>query len=259
VLKLAAGEAGNVIEVEATIQWQTHERLLKVGFPLTVSNPKATYDLGLGVVQRDTNSQSMHEVPAQGWADITDEDGSYGITVFSDRKYGWDKPSAHKLRLTLLHTPGVAQKSPEQAELDIGRTHKLRYAVAGHEGDWRTRGAVALGQSLNQPLVTAAVAPHDGRLGQSFGFLRTSSDQLTLMSLKKAERSDDIVVRVRETQGTRLSSARIWFAAEIESAVEVDGQEMPVGEAAFTGNAVQFEIGGYQPKAFAVRLRRCPV
>jgi alpha-mannosidase len=215
-----------------------------------------TYDLGLGVAQRGNNSPKMHEVPAQQWADLTDAEGRYGVTILSDCRYGWDKPADNKLRLTLLHTPGVADKNVHQAELDVGRTHRLRYALAGHVGDWRTGKAVALGHRFNQPLTAAVVASHDGALGRRFEFLSVSCDQVSVMALKQAERTDEIVVRVRETYGRPLTGARIRFAARIESAVEVDGQELHRGNAIVDGNEIRFDLAAFQPKAFSVRLER---
>jgi hypothetical protein len=34
----------------------------------------------------------------------------------------------------------------------------------------------------------------------------------------------------------------------------VDGQEMPRGNARYAGACLEFELGPYQPKAFAVKL-----
>ncbi|MDQ9758250.1 glycoside hydrolase family 38 C-terminal domain-containing protein, partial [Acinetobacter baumannii] len=70
---------------------------LKERFSLAVSNETATYDLGLGAIKRKNNTEQLYEVPAQKWADIT-EDG-FGVSVISDSKYGWDKPENNVLRM----------------------------------------------------------------------------------------------------------------------------------------------------------------
>lgn len=89
------------------IDWQSSNALLKAEFPLSVSNPEAVYDLGVGSVARGNNTATAYEVYAQQWADLTDADGSYGVSVLNDSKYGWDKPADNTLRLTLLHTPAT--------------------------------------------------------------------------------------------------------------------------------------------------------
>ena len=72
------------VDVENFVDWKSPNSLLKVSFPLTASNPKATYDLGLGTIQRGNNTPDHYEVPAQQWADITDQGGKFGVAVLSD-------------------------------------------------------------------------------------------------------------------------------------------------------------------------------
>jgi hypothetical protein len=95
------------------------------------------------------------------------------------------------------------------------------------------------------------------------GFLRLDSDQLTVVALKLAERLDQVVVRVRETHGRPLAGAQIAFPAPVQSAVQVDGQEWPFAAGADgyadvgaerAGAAIQFDLGPFQPKAFAIQL-----
>ena len=99
------GSRADRIDFYNEIDWQSTNALLKAEFPLSVSNPEATYDLGIGSVKRGNNTQTAYEVYAQYWADLTDANGSYGVSVLNDSKYGWDKPNDHTIRLTLLHTP----------------------------------------------------------------------------------------------------------------------------------------------------------
>ncbi len=107
--------------------------LLKAEFPLNVDNEKATYDLGIGSVQRGNNILTAYEVYAQYWADLTDSDGSYGVSIMNDSKYGWDKPDNHTLRLTLLHTPETKNNYPYQDRQDLGY-HTFTYSLVGHAG-----------------------------------------------------------------------------------------------------------------------------
>ena len=74
------------------MDWRSLNALLKVQFPLTVSNEKATYDIGLGSVERGNNRENSYEVYSHEWTDLTDRSGNYGVTVLNDSKYGWDKP-----------------------------------------------------------------------------------------------------------------------------------------------------------------------
>src|SRR5262249_25075256 len=107
IIRLAAGEAGNLVEFANEIDWKTAEAALKSTFPLTASNPMATYNWDAGTIQRGNNTPTKYEVASHQWFDLTDNSGEYGVTVLSDCKYGSDKPDDSTLRLTLIYTPGL--------------------------------------------------------------------------------------------------------------------------------------------------------
>ncbi|HEX3866455.1 MAG TPA: glycoside hydrolase family 38 C-terminal domain-containing protein, partial [Gemmatimonadaceae bacterium] len=151
VQRVSLAKGGDRVDVDTTVDWKSPNTLLKAAFPFAASNPKATYDLGLGTIQRGDNTDKAYEVPAQKWADITDTSGTFGAAVLNDSKYGWDKPADHILRLTLLHTP-LPRASPYQSSNDLGHHHFV-YSIAGHRGDWRDGQVPGRAAALNQPLL----------------------------------------------------------------------------------------------------------
>jgi alpha-mannosidase len=253
-IRLSAGESGNRVEFDTDIDWRTKGTLLKAVFPLAVSNPKATYDLGLGIIQRGDNTANLYEVPAQQWADITAPDASYGAAVLNDCKYGWDKPDDSTLRLTLLHTPKPGSFQ-DQALLDIGR-HRMTYAITAHKLCWRAGKVVWEAARLNQPLLAFQTSRHDGAFGKSFSTLRVSAPQVIVRACKKAEESGETVVRLVETFGRDCNGVTVTFAAPVVSAREINGAEEPVGEAAVRDGALVTDLKAFRPRAFAVRLAR---
>lgn len=250
-VSLAAGSDRLIFD--NIIDWRSKERLLKAVFPFAVSNEKAAYDLGLGVIERGNNTEKMYEVPAQQWADITDANGSYGVTVMNDCLYGWDKPSDNTLRLTMLHTPNSGGYT-DQAMQDIGR-HRMSFAIAGHAGSWKD-GSTAVHEAsrMNQPLVAFQAKAHEGPLGKSLSFVKVSTPQLTVKALKMAEDGDEIVIRLIETEGKALNGAEITFAKPVTTAREINGMEDPVGEAMVRNGKLVADFTPFQPKTFAVKI-----
>jgi len=244
-IRLTAG--GRRVEVENSIDWNSPRTLLKAAFPLSVSNPRATYDLQLGVIERPSNTENLYEVPAQQWADITDPSGSFGVAVLNDCKYGWDKPADNEIRLTLIHTPEGA------ADLDLG-PNRLTYALYPHRGDWREGEVVWQAARLNQGLTAVAVAGHPGSAGRSFSFLRINNPKVALMALKKEENGDRLIVRVRELDGAGQKNIACAFHSKITGAEELNGMEDKKAQAVFRGESLVFDIGAYQVKTFAVEL-----
>ncbi len=74
---------GEALEVDCEIDWRTRGRLLKASFPAALAaDAVATYDLGLGTIERPVNQPRLYEVPAQQWADLSSPADSAGLAIF---------------------------------------------------------------------------------------------------------------------------------------------------------------------------------
>ncbi len=245
---------GDRVDVENLVDWKSTNTLLKASFPLAASNARATYDLGLGTIQRDNNTPDHYEVPAQQWADLTDASNAFGAAVLNDSKYGWDKPADNVLRLTLIHT-AKARAYPYQSSNDLGH-HRFVYSIVGHGGDWRTGRVPARAAALNQPLVAFQTDAHAGGLGRSISVLSLDdpNQQVAVRALKKAEDSDEIVLRVQELYG-KPAQTRIRFTQPISNVREINAAEETVGSFAASDGQLEIDLKRYQPRTFALRLQ----
>jgi alpha-mannosidase len=230
-IRLSAGDAGNRMEFGNTIDWKTEATALKATFPLTASNPQATYNWDVGTVERGNNDEKKFEVPSHQWFDLTDRSSAYGVTVLSDCKNASDKPDDNTLRLTLLYTPGLGSGNGkdyhDQTTQDWGH-HEFVYGLAGHAGDWRQGRTDWQAQRLNQPLIAFESSKHTGALGKNFSLLQVSNDRVRVLALKKAEETDEVIVRLVELDGKPQRGVRLHFASPVVSAHEVNGQEQPL-------------------------------
>ncbi|MGO9402339.1 MAG: alpha-mannosidase [Terriglobales bacterium] len=252
-IRLSAGDAGKRVEFENAIDWNTRESNLKATFPLTASNRTATYNWDIGTIDRPTAEPKKFEVPSHQWIDLTDMTGAFGATILTDCKNGSDKPNDNTIRLTLIRTPGTRGGYADQGTQDIGH-HEFIYGVTGHGGGWRQAGSDWQGQRLNDPLIAFQTSRHAGALGREFSLLKVSSPRIRLLALKKAEQSDEIIVRLVELDGKPQPDVKVAFAAAITSAREVNGQEQPVGAAKVAGGVLVTSFTAYQPRTFAVKL-----
>ncbi len=243
------------VECVNEIDWHTYERMLKVNFPFPsmLSNSQTTYDISLGTIQRGIRSSDEYEVCGHQWADQSSTRGTCGISILSDCKYGWDKPSATSLRLTLLRTPSCKNYN-HQANMDLG-PNKFTYALLPHEGSWSEQTQMQAGE-LNQPLAAFVAPKHAGTLSRRVAFASLSTDKVAIKVLKKAEDTDELIVRVYEWTGEDQQDVRLSFPMPISSAREVNGieEEMPDGQCTIVDGKLSFNIGRYQPKTFAVRV-----
>src|SRR5581483_964670 len=93
----------------------------------------------------------------------------------------------------------------------------------------------------------------EGALGKEFSLLKVDAPNVRVLALKKAENSDDVIVRAVETDGQN-AKAEFTFAAPVAAAREVNGQEMPVGAAQVANGELAASFGPYQIHTFAVKL-----
>lgn len=254
VVSLAAGDAGKVVQVSNLVDWQSRGVSLKASFPLTVKNEMATYNLGVGTIQRANNNSNKFEVPSKQWFDLTNEDGDYGVSIIEDCKYGSDKPSDNVLRLTLLYTPETHSWYPVQNSQDWG-IHEFKYGIYGHKGSWQEAQTDWQAKYFNEPMLAFEVAQHKGQLGKQFSFISLNKDEVGLMAFKKMENAEDYyIIRVNELCGTDVAGAEVSFPWNITDAYEVNGQEKKVGDAMFAGKRLSFDLSHNTIRSFAVKL-----
>ncbi|MBR1574076.1 MAG: alpha-mannosidase, partial [Bacteroidales bacterium] len=252
-IRLTSGAQDDRIDIFNEIDWQSKETLLKASFPTVFDAPEAAYDLGMAHVRRGVNTETSYEVYAHGWADMTAADGSAGLTVLNDSKYGWDHPDAGTLRLTLLHTPKVDRAYEQyQSTMDLGR-HCFTYSLVSHDGVLDAAEATRLADGLNRPMQAYAVPSHKGTAGKTLSLASSTHPSLKIGAVKRAEDGDGYVVRVYELSG-QGASGDIVFPGEIVSAQELNGIEDVKGAASFAGKALRVHADPFTLHTFRVRL-----
>jgi alpha-mannosidase len=251
-IRLSAGDAGNRVEIGHVMDWMGKEANLKAVFPLTPSNENATYNWDIGTIQRPTRYDRQFEVATHQWIDLTDKSGAYGVTVLTDCKYGSDKTDDKTIRLTLVRSPGVRGGYQYQATQDWGH-HDFVYGLAGHKGDFREGQTDWQAQRLNQPLIAFSSQKHAGALGKTFSLMSVNNSRIRVLAVKKAEQSEEVVVRMVELDG-KPASVQVGFAVPIAAAREINGAEEPVGPAIVQNGKLATSFTAFQPRTFALRL-----
>jgi alpha-mannosidase len=115
-IRLAAGDAGNRIEIGNVVDWNTREAHLKAVFPLTAENRAATYNLDVGTIERGNNDERQFEVASHQWFDLT------------DRRLRRDGPLGFQVRV------GQARREHAPAHADADPRHPGRIRGSGYSG-----------------------------------------------------------------------------------------------------------------------------
>ncbi|MEM7594692.1 MAG: glycoside hydrolase family 38 C-terminal domain-containing protein, partial [Cyanobacteria bacterium P01_A01_bin.83] len=250
-----------LLKITNHVNWQETQVMVKVSFPLNLSSDRLTHDIPCGTIDRSTKpqtaaEQAKWEVPALNWADLTDPEQNYGVSLLNDCKHGYDaKPD--ELRLTLLRSPLWPDPQSDRGE------HHFTYAIYPHQGNWQTANTVRRGYELTTPLTVVLVDYLSGTLcdrqqqqtnlnslSPVKELLNLSAQNLVLMALKLSA-EHEIVLRCYESQG-KPASLEIKSDLNLELDAQLDCLERPL-------NYYQQAIGDIQPykiKTYSLKAAR---
>lgn len=202
---------------------------LRAAFPLALSDPKASYEIPFGSIQRNENQGE--EVPALHWADVTGKlaaaPGTAGFALLNDSKHGHSLDGS-TLRLTLLRSSYDPDPLPEMGQ------HEFRLALMPHGKALKPADLIRLGAAFNRSLIPVPTDSHAGDLpAAGLAGASVKQENVVLTCVKKAEDSDALIVRLIETDG-KPTTANVTLdptlLGKASSAVEVDFIERELTE-----------------------------
>ena len=230
------------IDFDTTAEWYQEHILVKAAFPVDINADKATYEIQFGSVERPTHTNTSwdaakFEVCAHKFADLSECD--YGVSILNDCKYGHDIHDG-VIKLTLLKC--ATHPSPKA---DKGH-HEFIYSLRPHAGTYTQAGTVQLAYDLNNPMTAVKLGKQDGALPESYSFVSVSDENIVIDTVKKAEDSDETVVRMYESWNKRVNGAKLTFGFDISSAVLCDLMENEIETLAVENNSVTLNVKPYE-------------
>lgn len=195
---VAISEGSKRIDFHTTVDWSENKKMLRVEFPVNIISQQATFEIQYGNVRRNTHSNTswdmaQFEVVAHKWADLSQP--NYGVAMINDCKYG-HKIKDNVMSLNLLRAP----KLPDP-EADM-HTHEFSYALLPHIGDHISGKVVQEAYQFNYPLGIIEVKGLDERAEVPYSAFELNVENVIVESIKKAEYSDNLILRLYETCGT---------------------------------------------------------
>ena len=230
------------IDFDTTAEWYQEHILVKAAFPVDINADKATYEIQFGSVERPTHTNTSwdaakFEVCAHKFADISECD--YGVSILNDCKYGHDIHDG-VIKLTLLKC--ATHPSPKA---DKGH-HEFIYSLRPHAGTYTQAGTVQLAYDLNNPMTAVKLGKQEGTLPESYSFVSVSDSNIVIDTVKKAEDSDETVVRMYESWNKRVNGAKLTFGFDVKSAVLCDLMENEIEPLAVENNSVTLNVKPYE-------------
>ncbi len=240
------------VDVKLIADWQevgTNQApfpMVKIAFPVGISQPRAAFEIPFGYIERSTNG---NEVPAQKWIDLSDD--RYGIGLLNNCKYGFDV-SRNVMRMTLFRCPYEPDPIPDQG------FHEVVYSIYPHRGDWNAGNTVRRGYELNEPLIARVTEKHQGILPTSKSFVWVSEPNVVVTALKKSEDDSGIILRFYETQ-RRACEVELAVGFNATCAVETDLMERSVGKSIdLKEGRFKVRLGKHEIKTFRLAAKEKP-
>jgi len=181
------------------------------------------------------------------WFDISD--GMRGVT-FMNKGLPAVEIVKDSLYITLFRsvnalsadgTAGPFVPTPDALEL---KPYTFEYAMQLHDGDWRQAEMYKQAQEFHH-LPIAIQAEGNGDLASELSFIEISPNNLILSALKKAEDSDEVILRFFETKG-EATMARVEVFREIKKVTLVDLLEREEKEIPFTRRGFILQVNPFE-------------
>jgi alpha-mannosidase len=233
------------IDFKTTVDWKERQKMLKASFPVDVRAVDARFDIQNGNIRRPitrntTWEMAKFEVVAHKWVDLWET--GYGMAVLNDCKYGHDVKE-DTIRLTLLKSAIYPDYTADQG------THCFTYAILPHKEEWYQAEIEQQAFFLNN-LLTAK--PGRTTLGEESWFT-FSSDRIVVDAVKRAENSDDVVIRFHEYTGAR-ERIQIDTLLPVEGWCECNLMEEAMEE--YRDDNIELLIKPYEIKTILLKLKK---
>ncbi len=256
---------------------------LKVRFPLALEDPRPMYEVPYGAIARDL--RNGEEVPAQRWADVSEEGDGPGMTLVNTSKYGFglehhaaarschserseesrsfdgaqddrsfdpkrqrsqDDGCCYSLNMTLLRASVDPDPLPDLGE------HIIEYALVPHSTGWTVGDCTREGEGLNEPLTVTSCDFHPGRLPTRLSLVSVVQTNVRLTAFKKSRDGEAIILRLVEMDG-EATEAEVTLGPELlprrTVPVMADLMERPLEDGDedlhLVGNALHVKVPAY--------------
>ncbi|MCU0644162.1 MAG: glycosyl hydrolase-related protein, partial [bacterium] len=237
------------IDFETEVEWNERHKMLRASFPVAIQANESVSEIQFGHIRRPTNQntsweRAKFEICAHKWIDISQPD--YGVALLNDSKYGY-RVFGSTLDINLLRSSALPDPQADRGK------HQFTYSLFPHAGNHISGGVVRAGYELNVPIKAIATAKHSGKLLDKLSFFTIDSDNVILETIKKAEKNDEIILRLYEAFGMR-KKVTIHSAYPIQSAQLTNMLEEKIETLEITSNSFSLEFKPFEIHTARLKL-----
>ena len=219
--------------------------MLQFYVPLNYTCKSCLCPVPLGLSRRKAMDM---DISANGWIYGENPNIESGCMLLAANKYGF-RCHQNALSVTLLRSPYDPDEYP-----DIG-IHEFRISIGviPYQSD---KQLIDVGFCFEHPFRFLSNSVHTGKLPNLGSFLKCESKDVVVSSIKKAEDSESLIIKLYNTSECK-SLIRIKFAASIKKAQEIDVFEKAMhteNDIAVEGDSLLVPVNGKCLKIICIDL-----
>lgn len=227
------------VDFNVHVLWNEDHYLLRKVFPFDVKTDKLNCDIGMGYVERaghDNTSwdEAKFETVMHKWADVSEP--GFGVSVINDSKYGVGSRGG-EIAVSILKAASYPNPESDRGE------HTFGLSVYPHGGRFTESRLFFHAYEFNNPLIAKECGDNEGSLPGEFSLLGAKG--AIIDTVKKAEDSDDIIVRLYEPEGKR-TKAKIDFGFDFKEAYFTDISENEEKKAEVISGTIETELSPFE-------------
>ena len=245
-------------------------------FPFRMDNPEFRFEGPLSVIRpfRDQfPGSNSNYYSVQDWADVSD--GKRGISFCPVDAHLVEFGGLNSSEISQAHhaVKPVTFGAPFVKELTKGHMYSFvinnnyrtnmppvqlgdvlfRYSISSHRGDWIEGRAKRFGWSVRNPLFAVEVEEQaKGELPESLSLCQIDKPNVVVITLKRAEDDEGIVVRLHETEGQDTAVNVTMPGMRMVKAYETDVMEKNIRSLEASEGSVRIDVNGFGLKTMRI-------
>lgn len=191
------------------VDWNTENTRLMVAFPLTYKTPsdEAFYEIPYGTLKRPSykpeygvHSAGNGDWPSNNFVAAYNGEKDFTVTLMNRGLY------ANQLQdgvffVSILRSPQIPVYIFDfEGARDKG-VHSFDMAVTSSKGTFEASRSVQSGMEFNTAFLCTPAIEKEGCLASSHSFVHNENSDIIISSVKRAEKSDDVIIRMYEPYG----------------------------------------------------------
>jgi mannosylglycerate hydrolase len=253
-----------IVEFNTKIDNRSKDHRIRAVFPTGLECKNVHSGSQFYVSERQTEKEkvsspveeSLGNHPKRLFVDVSD--GKKGVTFLDRGLTEYEAKPNGELYVTLLRCCGYLSKdglkersycnagpmyaTPLAQELGV---HLYDYALYFHEGDWKQGDSYRYSDEFYVIPKAIQGDAHSGDLPASQSFMKLLGNGVVLSAFKKAENSNNVIVRVYNVLNTKTDCC-IEFINQVQNACHVNLNELPIEKLKVCENKINFSINSNQ-------------